>query len=113
MEEKLPLPLPDRRIIKARKKSNENHLTIESNDDSKEKFNELKESKLSVMSTAKIMQIEDMRQKIINYKLLSDKMIYLNSSSNHNIHKCNIIIFGPQGGGKTSFILSLYKSLPI
>ena len=119
MEDELPLPLPDRRVFKANNdssrnvkshnKRNNNEFTQQSKN-SEQKFNELKESKLSVMSSAQIMQIEDMRQKILTYKLLSDKMIYLNNN-NHNLHKCNIIIFGPPGGGKSSFIKSLYRSL--
>jgi len=111
MEEKLPLPIPDRRIM-----NNKDNNTIYNNEDN-DKFNkrinsDLKESKLSNISTAQIKQIEDMRQKIITYKLLSDKIMYINSiQNNQKINKCNIIIFGPSGVGKSSFIQSLYSSL--
>ena len=43
------------------------------------KYNDLKVSKISTMSVAQIKQIEDMRQKLLSYKLLSDKTIYTNS----------------------------------
>lgn len=113
MESELPLPIPDRRIINTKN----NYLTeFNENEDLKNdqdiKYNELKESKLSTISMAQKMQIEDMRIKIFSYSLLSDKTIYINSfHNNKSINKCNIIIFGPSGGGKSSFINSLYKSL--
>ena len=120
MEEILPLPMPDRRIINNKENPTEN-FKFQRNEHNNElagkkiselKFNELKESKLSNISNAQIKQIEDMRQKIISYKLLSDKTIYINSFlNNQKIEKCNIIIFGPSGVGKSSFIHSLYKSL--
>ena len=117
MDEILPLPMPDRRILnnkdnfsQSSKYHNNNGYT--KNKISELKFNDLKESKLSNISTAQIKQIEDMRQKIISYKLLSDKTIYINSFlNNQKIEKCNIIIFGPSGVGKSSFIHSLYISL--
>ena len=120
MEDNLPLPMPDRRIANNNLDKNQEYINKNDNNDnlndyinkSEKKFNELKESKLSMMSTAQIMQIEDMRQKILSYKLLSEKTIYLNSFQNNlKINKCNLIIFGPQGGGKTSFIKSLYQAL--
>ena len=120
MEEMLPMPMPDRRKLN-NKDNNSEHSKMQKNGNNNEstkkiiselKFNELKESKLSNISTAQIKQIEDMRQKIISYKLLSDKTIYINSFlSNKKIEKCNIIIFGPSGVGKSSFIHSLYISL--
>ena len=103
MENELPLPMPDRRTL------NNNYLiknaeynSIEdtnkfkkSSNNTKIDFNDLKDSKVSVMSTAQIMQIEDMRNKILSYKLLSDKSIYINTFQNDNkINKCNIILFG-------------------
>ena len=119
MESELPLPIPDRRIIN----SNNYYLTEfneneDLNNNKKEsnnqdiKYNELKESKISTISMAQMMQMEDMRLKIFSYSLLSDKTIYINSLQNKtSINKCNIIIFGPSGGGKSSFIKSLYRSL--
>ena len=119
MEDNLPLPMPDRRIVNNNLDKNQEYINKNDKDNlndyinkSEKKFNELKESKLSMMSTAQIMQIEDMRQKILSYKLLSEKTIYLNSFHNNlKINKCNLIIFGPPGGGKTSFIKSLYQAL--
>ena len=120
MENELPLPMPDRRTLnnnyliknaEYNKIEDTNKFKINSNN-SKIEFNELLESKVSVMSTAQIMQIEDMRNKILSYKLLSDKSIYINTFQNDNkINKCNIILFGPSGGGKSSFIKSLYRAL--
>ena len=120
MEDNLPLPMPDRRIA-YNDSLGKNQEYIDKNEKDKinyfinnsdKKFNELKESKLSMMSNAQIMQIEDMRKKILSYKLLSDKTIYLNSfQSNLKINKCNLIIFGPPGGGKRAFINSLHRSL--
>ena len=119
MESELPLPIPDRRIINNKNynltkfNGNENIINYQKEPINKDiKFNELKESKLSTMSMAQMMQMEDMRLKIFSYSLLSDKTIYINSFQNSkSINKCNIIIFGPSGGGKSSFIKSLYRSL--
>ena len=83
---------------------------------------DLKESTISngkSTSLIKLKQIEDMRQKLLSYKLLTEKAIFLNNNtiSNPNItsenfvEKCNIILFGPSGSGKSSFIKSLYRSL--
>ena len=57
-----------------------------------------------------------MRQKILSYKLLTEKAIFLNNNSSTPtpekfVEKCNIILFGPSGSGKSSFIKSLYRSL--
>ena len=120
MENELPLPTPDRRTLNNNyliknaeyNKIEDTNKFKKSSNNSKFEFNELKESKVSVMSTAQIMQIEDMRNKILSYKLLSDKSIYINTFQNDNkINKCNIILFGPSGGGKSSFIKSLYRAL--
>jgi predicted AAA+ superfamily ATPase len=118
MEEELPLPLPDRRMVNSKDyfgknsdffNENTNKSTI---DFRNSKYNDLQESKQSTMSIAQIKQIEDMRRKILSYKLLSDKTIYINASQpNQKINKCNLILFGPSGGGKSSFINSLYRSL--
>ena len=119
MEDELPLPLPDRRTLNNNNslKSSEQNIMDEKNKfknetNSPEKaFNDLKESKNSI-STIKIMQTEDMRNKILSYKLLSDKTMYINVIQNDKkVNKCNIILFGPSGGGKSSFIRSLYRAL--
>ena len=119
MENNLPLPMPDRRVINSENNSminteisNPNYLFSEESHKKSPKKEDLKESKLSLMSTAQIMQIEDMRQKILSYKLLSEKTIYMNSLQNDpKLKKCNLILFGPSGVGKTSFIKSVYKAL--
>ena len=126
MENDLPLPMPDRRIfttennlIQNTEISNSNYNNI-IKDETNNKTQDLKESKISIMSNAQIMQIEDMRQKILSYKLLTEKAIFLNTNNNNNLNnsnnenyveKCNIILFGPSGSGKSSFIKSLYRSL--
>lgn len=60
----------------------------------------------------KLKHIEDMRNNILSYKLLNDKKIFLNTaSSDISINKCNIILFGPSGSGKSSFIKTLYRAV--
>ena len=119
MEDELPLPLPDRRTLNNNNslKSSEQNIMDEKNkfknetNNPEKAFNDLKESKNSI-STIKIMQTEDMRNKILSYKLLSDKTMYINVFQNEKkLNKCNIILFGPSGGGKSSFIKSLYRAL--
>ena len=64
------------------------------------------------MTNVKLKHIKDMRQKILNYKLLSEKTKFLTSNiKNYFINKCNIILFGPSGSGKSSFIKSMYRAL--
>ena len=121
MESNLPLPAPDKRIINSNDDYIDNNVynaKEEKNNYGKEsyyqdtKFSELKESKLSAISMAEMMQIEDMRLKIFSYSLLSDKSMYLSSiKGDMNIKKCNILLFGPPKSGKSSFIKSLYQSL--
>ena len=120
MEENLPLPLPDRRITNPKEylirstdyNSEYNNISTKDFQNSISKYIDLQESKQSTMSVAQIKQIEDMRQKILSYKLLSDKTIYINDfQSNQKINKCNLILFGPSGSGKSSFIKSLYRAL--
>ena len=90
---------------------NSNQNNIYRHTEESHKISDLKESKLSIMSTAQIMQTEDMRQKILSYKLLSEKTIYMNALQNDpKLKKCNIIFFGPSKAGKTSFIKSLNKA---
>ena len=118
MENDLPLPMPDRRLFTTENNSplytetsNQYYNNI-LNGESPQKISDLKESKISIISTAQIMQTEDMRQKILSYKLLSEKTMYMNSLQNDpKLKKCNIIFFGPSGAGKTSFIKSIYKAL--
>ena len=121
MENDLPLPMPDRRALNTDNNSplnteisNQNYNYIFSEESHKHypRKSDLKESKLSLMSTAQIMQIEDMRKKLLSYKLLSEKTMYMNSLQNDpKLKKCNLIFFGPDGVGKTSFIKSIYKAI--
>ena len=142
----LPLPLPDWRTTNNKNKNsannninniqNQNQMLYENinNNDSlknstiiseinNSKNDDLKESTISSLnatSLIKLKQVEDMRQKILSYKLLTEKAIFLNTNNNNNLNnsnnenyveKCNIILFGPSGSGKSSFIKSLYRSL--
>ena len=116
----LPLPQPDRRTTKNKEDSafvseinkfkpdyNDNNInnSIE-NSNSRDSLNS------NTMSIIKLKQIEDMRQKILNYRLLTEKSIFINSlPTSEKVKKSNIILFGPSGSGKSSFIKSLYRSL--
>jgi len=115
----LPLPLPDRRTL----------LNIQEQNNKDSNFNKYQKQKISQtdvnnkntilsesqegssLSIVKLKQIEDMRQKILNYKLLTEKTIYFNSSPSSKINQCNVILLGPSGSGKSSFIKSLYRAL--
>ena len=115
----LPLPLPDRRTL----------LNIQDQNNKDSNFNKYQKQKISQtdvnnkntilsesqegssLSIVKLKQIEDMRQKILNYKLLTEKTIYFNSSASSKINQCNVILLGPSGSGKSSFIKSLYRAL--
>ena len=115
----LPLPLPDRRTL----------LNIQDQNNKDSNFNKYQKQKIfqtdvnnkntilsesqegSSLSIVKLKQIEDMRQKILNYKLLTEKTIYFNSSPSSKINQCNVILLGPSGSGKSSFIKSLYRAL--
>ena len=140
----LPLPLPDRRINKNKNNTslsfneknkikleskNNNNISRNNNDLKNEELIESTNSSIKATSLIKLKQVEDMRQKILNYKLSSEKSIFLTINNNTNntyinnnntisslnnnnfIEKCNIILFGPSGSGKSSFIKSLYRSL--
>jgi predicted AAA+ superfamily ATPase len=115
----LPLPLPDRRTLlnnqdQNNKDSNLNKYQKQkvSQTDINNKNTILSESQEgSSLSIVKLKQIEDMRQKILNYKLLTEKTIYFNSSPSSKINQCNVILLGPSGSGKSSFIKSLYRAL--
>ena len=115
----LPLPLPDRRTLL--NLQDQNIKSIDSNKYQKQKNNQsdvknkntiLSESQEgSSLSIVKLKQIEDMRQKILNYKLLTEKTIFFSSSASSKINQCNVILLGPSGSGKSSFIKSLYRAL--
>ena len=120
----LPLPAPDRRALakESHKKTTSTSEVEDSNKYEYNKFNsitsdnddirESTNSNIKTMSLIKLKQIEDMRQKILSYKLLSEKTMYINSAKSARIlDKSNIILFGPSGSGKSSFIKSLYRSL--
>ena len=125
-----PVPEPDRRTkgksrenISILSSNNSKNNFIENSNPFKQFYNNQNENNTSIekldfekpnnnMAIVKLKHIEDMRQKILNYKLLSEKTMFLTSnSSNFFINKCNIILFGPSGSGKSSFIKSMYRSL--
>ena len=115
----LPLPLPDRRTLLNIQDQNNKDTNLNkyqkqkiSQTDVNNKNTILSESQEgSSLSIVKLKQIEDMRQKILNYKLLTEKTIYFNSSPSSKINQCNVILLGPSGSGKSSFIKSLYRAL--
>jgi predicted AAA+ superfamily ATPase len=85
-----------------------NQLYSEANE--KDDYEKLRSTK--TMDLLKIKHIEDMRNNILSFKVLSDKKMFLTSSSNNiTVNKCNIILFGPSGSGKSSFIKTLYRAL--
>jgi len=115
----LPLPLPDRRTllnpqdenIKS-KNQKQNFIQNSTQNDIKNKNTILSESQEgSSLSIVKLKQIEDMRQKILNYKLLTEKTIFFNTPPSSKINQCNVILLGPSGSGKSSFIKSLYRAI--
>ena len=115
----LPLPLPDRRTLLNLQDQNNKSPNLDKfpkqnkvQTDVKNKNTILSESQEgSSLSIVKLKQIEDMRQKILNYKLLTEKTIYFTSSPSSKINNCNVILLGPSGSGKSSFIKSLYRAL--
>ena len=128
----LPLPKPDcRKIYKGTIKktnstleeedisnlSNKNdnikyNSILSGNNDFNDDLRDSTHSNIKAMSLIKLKQIDDMRNKILTYKLLTEKTIFINSTNTANfIDKSNIILFGPSGSGKSSFIKSLYRSL--
>lgn len=120
----LPLPLPDRRMFTNKsnhknnpsnynKMSNENKYTNDSqNQNLGNSISASESSETTSLSLIKLKQIEDMRKKILNYRLLTEKSIFFASPSlGTKINRCNVIMFGPSGSGKSSFIKSLYRSL--
>ena len=120
----LPLPLPDRRTTKNKEDSLKNSRFVseinkfkpENNNNTSNSIENSNNSRDSInsntMSIIKLKQIGDMRQKILSYRLLTEKSIFLNSlPTGEKVKKSNIILFGPSGSGKSSFIKSLYRSL--
>ena len=116
----LPLPLPDRRTLGNSRNQNinvpsENKFSKDNNkgNDNQINNNNFSESQeAKSLSIIKLKQIEDMRHKILNYKLLTEKSIfYTYPSGSSKINRCNVILFGPSGSGKSSFIKSLYRAL--
>ena len=125
-----PVPEPDRRTkgksrenISILSSNNSKNNFIENSNPFKQFYNNQNDNNTPIekldfekpnnnMAIVKLKHIEDMRQKILNYKLLSEKTMFLTSnSSNFFINKCNIILFGPSGSGKSSFIKSMYRAL--
>jgi predicted AAA+ superfamily ATPase len=103
---KFPLPPPDRRLQK-------NSIDVDNLRNSNLSFKPYDESeyeKYQNMNLIRLKHIEDMRNSILNYKILNDKSMFLNTN-NVNINKCNIILFGPSGSGKSSFIKTLYRAV--
>ena len=116
----LPFPLPDRRTLGNSRNQNinvpsENKFSKDNNkgNDNQINNNNFSESQeAKSLSIIKLKQIEDMRHKILNYKLLTEKSIfYTYPSGSSKINRCNVILFGPSGSGKSSFIKSLYRAL--
>jgi GTPase SAR1 family protein len=114
----LPIPLPDRRTLINLSKQGNN--TKDKNNMYKKTIEQIEQNKNTIISESqeggslsivKLKQIEDMRQKILNYKLLTEQSIFFTSSSSSIINRCNIILLGPSGSGKSSFIKSLYRSI--
>ena len=117
----LPLPKPDRRTL-----GNNSNISVNNkstvNKFSKEKKNSINGQtnnnnlsdsiEANSLSLVKLKQIEDMRQKILKYSLLAEKSIFFTApSGSSKINGCNVILFGPSGSGKSSFIKSLYRAL--
>lgn len=117
----LPLPKPDRRTL-----GNNSNISVNNkstvNKFSKEKKNSINGQtnnnnlsdsiEANSLSLVKLKQIEDMRQKILKYSLLAEKSIFFTApSGSSKINHCNVILFGPSGSGKSSFIKSLYRAL--
>jgi predicted AAA+ superfamily ATPase len=100
---KFPIPPPDRRLQKSE------DFNLKSSNVSKN-FDESEYEKYQNMNLIKLKHIEDMRNSILNYKILNDKSMFLNTNK-VNINNCNIILFGPSGSGKSSFIKTLYRAI--
>jgi len=130
-KEKFPQPPPDRRLNRKssqpqmnpytqnqqnnEKFSNNKNYTSNSNARNQkntiEKYENYDES-YSNMDLIKQKNIEDLRKQINQFKILSDKKMFLNYNySNIHLNFANFVLFGPSGSGKSSFIRTLFKSL--
>jgi predicted AAA+ superfamily ATPase len=116
----LPLPLPDRRTLAKTSEQENNNIIIDKNKLFKpiEQIDAQKSNTINSeiqegasLSLVKLKQIEDMRQKILNYKLLTEQSIFFTPSPSSKINRCNVILLGPSGSGKSSFIKSLYRAI--
>ena len=112
----LPLPRPDRRTLGNSMNQNFDPTNVNKFSKDSNKINDNNKLTDSIEATSlslvKLKQIEDMRQKILTYNLLTEKTIFFSSSpGSSKINRCNVILFGPSGSGKSSFIKSLYRSL--
>ena len=115
----LPLPLPDRRTLA--KSSKQQNNKFDKNKFSKKEMEQMdSDNKNTInseiqegasLSLVKLKQIEDMRQKILNYKLLTEQSIFFTQSNSSKVNRCNVLLLGPSGSGKSSFIKSLYRAL--
>ena len=116
-----PNPPPDRRTQKNENQSStisnqekfQKHLTKSSNEIDTSLNQKSTSYSNNNMALRKLEHVENLRQKILTFKLLSEKTIYFTpkNSSDYYINKCNIILFGPSGSGKSSFIKSMYRAL--
>lgn len=108
MNNTFPQPPPDRRLSKTQSMSNR-----QSNLNDIEVKEENNEFRVSNMSLLKMKHIEDMRKNIFSFKLFNDKEMFITKlqTEDFQINNCNIILFGPSGSGKSSFIQTLYRAL--
>ena len=87
----LPLPLPDRRTLA--KSSKQQNNKFDKNKFSKKEMEQMdSDNKNTInseiqegasLSLVKLKQIEDMRQKILNYKLLTEQSIFFTQSNSY------------------------------
>ena len=119
----LPFPAPDRRTMNRQpidstqspqespfKHFSENNSQVPNSINLSSEKSDFE--KINNLNIVKQKHIEDMRKNILSFKLLSDKAMFMPSNSKSlNVNKCNVILFGPSGSGKSSFIKSLYRAL--
>ena len=119
----LPFPAPDRRTMNRQpidstqspqespfKHFSENNCQVPNSINLSSEKSDFE--KINNLNIVKQKHIEDMRKNILSFKLLSDKAMFMPSNSKSlNVNKCNVILFGPSGSGKSSFIKSLYRAL--
>lgn len=106
MKKEFPIPPDDLRKTKknSKKDSKTNFERFDTAD-----YDTFKNS--SSINMLRSKHVEDMRLNILSYSVLSDKKHYLPSEIKVNIPKINILLFGPSGSGKSSFIRTLFRSL--